>query len=53
MHKTQFLLTKKFSIVGMQDAEGVKEIVREQNSYKKLGTRDNGSISSDQRTHFI
>lgn len=53
MHKTQFLLTKKFSIVGVQDVEGVEELVREQNNYKKLGTKDNGSISSDQRTHFI
>lgn len=35
MNKTQFLLTKKFGIVGVQDGEGMEEIVREQNYYFK------------------
>lgn len=33
MNKTQFLLTKKFGIVGVQDGEGMEEIVREQKNY--------------------
>ena len=35
MNKTQFLLTKRFSIVGVKDGERMEEIVREQDNYRK------------------